>query len=85
MGMARAERLSDSYLFYGLDRVAQSIRKNTVQISTLTVESRPSRSLRSADGSLSFVLFVQEGSDRRSSGFTAECRTSLLPFQRCAV
>jgi len=29
------------------------------------------RSLRSADGSLSFVLFVQEGPNRRSSGFTA--------------
>ena len=28
-----------------------------------------------------FVLFVQEGPDRRSSGFTEECHTSLLPYQ----
>ena len=34
---------------------------------------------------LSFVRFVQDSLFRRSSGFTAECRTSLLRFQPRAV
>jgi hypothetical protein len=38
-----------------------------------------------AGGSLSFVLFVQEGQNRSTSGFTAECCTRLLAFQPRAV
>jgi len=45
----------------------------------------PTENCRRLEAFVLFVLFVQEGPDRRSSGFTEECRTSLLRFQPRAV